>query len=151
MRVSDAERAEVADRLSKHYGDGRLDQAEFNERLDRAMNAKTQADLNGLTDDLPEVGTRPAADRAAGAAAGRQWPRALPIVLLIVVVAVTWHGLAVLALVVVRLRLRVRSVAVDRPAGVLLAALRPPAPPPVAGPGISAVRCVHGSTHNAPR
>jgi hypothetical protein len=43
----------VADRLSKHYSDGRLDQAEFNERLDRAMNAKTQADLNGLFADLP--------------------------------------------------------------------------------------------------
>jgi hypothetical protein len=53
MRVSDAERAEVADRLSKHYGDGRLDQAEFNERLDQAMSAKTQSDLHGLFADLP--------------------------------------------------------------------------------------------------
>jgi hypothetical protein len=53
MRISDADRADVADRLSKHYSDGRLDQAEFNERLDRAMNAKTQADLNGLFADLP--------------------------------------------------------------------------------------------------
>jgi hypothetical protein len=53
MRISDADRAEVADRLSKHYSDGRLDQAEFNERLDRAMKAKTQADLNGLFADLP--------------------------------------------------------------------------------------------------
>jgi hypothetical protein len=53
MRISDAERTEVADRLSRHYSDGRLDQAEFNERLDRAMNAKTQADLNGLFADLP--------------------------------------------------------------------------------------------------
>jgi uncharacterized protein DUF1707 len=53
MRVSDADRAEVTDRLSKHYSDGRLDQAEFNERLDRAMNAKTQADLSGLFADLP--------------------------------------------------------------------------------------------------
>ena len=53
MRISDADRAEVADRLSKHYSDGRLDQAEFNERLDRAMNAKTQADLTGLFADLP--------------------------------------------------------------------------------------------------
>jgi len=53
MRVSDAERADVADRLSKHYSDGRLDQAEFNERLDRAMQAKTRADLSGLFTDLP--------------------------------------------------------------------------------------------------
>ena len=53
MRISDAERTEVADRLSRHYSDGRLDQAEFNERLDRAMKAKTRADLEGLFDDLP--------------------------------------------------------------------------------------------------
>lgn len=55
LRVSDAERADVADRLSKHYGDGRLDQAEFDERLERAMHAKTQGDLSGLLDDLPPV------------------------------------------------------------------------------------------------
>jgi hypothetical protein len=55
LRASDAERAEVADRLSRHYQDGRLDQAEFNERLDRAMNAKTRADFSGLFHDLPEL------------------------------------------------------------------------------------------------
>jgi hypothetical protein len=53
LRISDAERAEVADRLSKHYSDGRLDQAEFDERVDQAMRAKTQSDLSGLFDDLP--------------------------------------------------------------------------------------------------
>src|SRR5260370_965845 len=56
LRVSDAERAEVADRLSKHYSDGRLDQAEFDERVDQAMRAKTQSDLSGLFDDLPSPG-----------------------------------------------------------------------------------------------
>ena len=62
MRVSHAERTEVADRLSKHYGDGRLDEEEFNERLDRAMKAKTNSDLAGLFDDLPEpVASRPVA------------------------------------------------------------------------------------------
>jgi hypothetical protein len=55
VRASDAERTEVADRLSKHYSDGRLDQAEFNERLDRAMNAKTRADFHGLFFDLPDL------------------------------------------------------------------------------------------------
>ena len=59
MRISDADRTEVADRLSKHYSDVRLDQAEFNERLDRAMNAKTQADLNGLFADLPTTDNEP--------------------------------------------------------------------------------------------
>jgi len=54
MRVSDADRADVADRLAKHYSYGRLDQPEFDERLDRAMNAKTRADLVVLLADLPE-------------------------------------------------------------------------------------------------
>jgi hypothetical protein len=64
LRVSDAERSEVADRLAEHYGDGRLDQSEFNERVEQAMRAKTRSDLAGLFDDLPdgeapEVTTRP--------------------------------------------------------------------------------------------
>ncbi len=59
LRASDAERAEVADRLSRHYQDGRLDQVEFNERLDRAMNAKTRADFNGLFADLPDLPDSP--------------------------------------------------------------------------------------------
>ncbi|HWG63463.1 MAG TPA: DUF1707 domain-containing protein [Streptosporangiaceae bacterium] len=56
LRVSDAERADVADRLAKHYGDGRLDQSEFEERVDRAMKAKTHGDLSGLFTDLPDTG-----------------------------------------------------------------------------------------------
>jgi hypothetical protein len=63
LRVSDAERAEVADRLSKHYSEGRLDQAEFNERLDQATRAKTQSDLSGLFADLPDIDA-PGAARA---------------------------------------------------------------------------------------
>jgi Flp pilus assembly protein TadB len=64
LRVSDAERSEVADRLAEHYGEGRLDQAEFNERVEQAMRAKTRSDLAGLFDDLPdseapEVTSRP--------------------------------------------------------------------------------------------
>ncbi len=53
MRVSDADRAAVTDRLAKHYGDGRLDQAEFDERMEKAMTAKTQSDFGGLLADLP--------------------------------------------------------------------------------------------------
>jgi hypothetical protein len=72
MRVSHAERTEVADRLSKHYGDGRLDEEEFNERLDRAMKAKTQSDLDGLFDDLPEPqGSGPTAAGPSGWTPGR--------------------------------------------------------------------------------
>jgi hypothetical protein len=55
MRVSDAERNEVAEALSKHFADGRLDQAELDERMTRAMSAKTRGDLAGLLDDLPPL------------------------------------------------------------------------------------------------
>jgi hypothetical protein len=54
LRVSDAERNAVAERLAAHYADGRLDQAEFDERVSRAMSAKTRGDLDGLFDDLPD-------------------------------------------------------------------------------------------------
>ena len=63
FRVSDAERQAVTDRLAEHFGDGRLDQAEFDERVGRAMSAKTRADLTGLFDDLPETGAPAATDR----------------------------------------------------------------------------------------
>jgi hypothetical protein len=64
LRISDADRAEVADLLSRHYGEGRLSQAEFDERLDQAMNARTRSDLNDLLADLPG-GKAPAASGAA--------------------------------------------------------------------------------------
>jgi Domain of unknown function (DUF1707) len=54
IRVSDAERNAVTERLATHYSDGRLDQAEFDERVSRAMAAKTRGDLEGLFDDLPD-------------------------------------------------------------------------------------------------
>ena len=56
LRVSDAERQAVADRLAEHFADGRLDQAEFDDRVGRAMSAKTRADLSGLFSDLPDTG-----------------------------------------------------------------------------------------------
>jgi hypothetical protein len=49
-------RTELADRLAAHFGEGRLNQAEFDERVAQAMNAKTRGDLSGLFDDLPEPG-----------------------------------------------------------------------------------------------
>ncbi len=55
LRASDAERNEVADRLARHYADGRLDQAVFKTRADRAIGATTRGDLDGLFDDLPRL------------------------------------------------------------------------------------------------
>jgi hypothetical protein len=53
MRVSDAEREAVTDRLAEHYAEGRLDHNEFDKRVGQAMGAKTRADLTGLFADLP--------------------------------------------------------------------------------------------------
>jgi uncharacterized protein DUF1707 len=60
IRASDAERNEVSERLSRHFTDGRLDQAEFQLRLSRAMGATTRGDLAGLFDDLPRLTDDPA-------------------------------------------------------------------------------------------
>ena len=55
MRVGDAERNQVAEALSQHYSDGRLDANEVKERLDKAIGAKTHGDLSGLLSDLPPL------------------------------------------------------------------------------------------------
>jgi len=118
MRVSDAERADITDRLARHYGEGRLDMAEFDERVTRAMAAKTVGDFQGIFDDLPDLpgspagtlastaspaGASPAASRRArdrGARARRPRPRGrrgltrtvLMAVLVIVAAAIAWHA-----------------------------------------------------------
>ena len=56
LRVSDAEREAAAGRLAEHFAAGRLDQAEFDDRVRRALNAKTRGDLRGLFADLSETG-----------------------------------------------------------------------------------------------
>jgi hypothetical protein len=59
MRASDEERNAVADKLSRHFAEGRLDSAEFKTRLDAAMSAKTRGELNGLFYDLPRLPADP--------------------------------------------------------------------------------------------
>ena len=59
MRASDDERNAVADKLSRHYAEGRLDETEFKTRLDTAMSAKTRGDLHGLFHDLPTLPSPP--------------------------------------------------------------------------------------------
>ncbi len=61
LRASDDERNAVADKLSRHYAEGRLDEVEFKNRLDTAMTATTRGDLNGLFDDLPRLPSEPPA------------------------------------------------------------------------------------------
>ena len=53
LRVSDAERQEVADRLQSALNEGRLELVEYDERLQSAYQAKTYRELEALTADLP--------------------------------------------------------------------------------------------------
>src|SRR5690348_12479014 len=72
LRASDAEREAVTGRLAEHYVAGRLDQAEFDDRVGRAISAKTRADLSGLLADLSETGAPavPELPRGGGGMAG---------------------------------------------------------------------------------
>jgi hypothetical protein len=94
IRVSDAERTEVTERLAAHFGEGRLTQAEFDERVAQAMNAKTRGELRGLFDDLPEPG--PSADSGVSVRGGAPALRSAvhPFVLVLLVVAITAAGTA---------------------------------------------------------
>lgn len=53
LRASDHEREAVVEALREHAGAGRLDVDELAERLDTAWAARTRADLDRLTRDLP--------------------------------------------------------------------------------------------------
>lgn len=55
LRVSDAERDAVAGELAEHLKDGRLQVAEFDERVGQAIGARTRADLDRLLNDLPRL------------------------------------------------------------------------------------------------
>jgi Domain of unknown function (DUF1707)/Cell wall-active antibiotics response 4TMS YvqF len=57
LRVSDAEREHVALRLREAGGEGRLTLEELSERVELAYAARTVADLEALTTDLPAAGT----------------------------------------------------------------------------------------------
>jgi uncharacterized protein DUF1707 len=55
IRVSDAERDQAVAELSEHYQSGRLTLDEFDDRSNRALQAKTGSDLSGLFTDLPKT------------------------------------------------------------------------------------------------
>ncbi len=53
FRIGDAERNEAVSRLGEHYEAGRLSADEHSERVDQALRATTQNDLDALFTDLP--------------------------------------------------------------------------------------------------
>ena len=105
IRVSDADRNAVAEQLGAHYADGRLDQAEFDERISRTMAAKTRGDLSGLFDDLPDAYPAPAEAPGAAGPGGSTAPCVRPrrrtgvfrslilLAIVIIVCSTAWHAM----------------------------------------------------------
>jgi hypothetical protein len=54
IRASDADRERTVELLRAHHLDGRLDASEFQERLERSLQAKTLGDLRAVSVDLPQ-------------------------------------------------------------------------------------------------
>jgi hypothetical protein len=65
IRVSDQDRDQVAHILQAAFAEGRLDDDEFDVRMRSALTARTSADLEKLTVDLPAQAPRTAATAAA--------------------------------------------------------------------------------------
>jgi hypothetical protein len=107
QRIGDAERDQAVQFLQEHHSQGRLDPAEFDDRMTAALRAKTQADLDRLFSDLPSPTPRspgkdvaPAASRqpappapiakrvwgAVDIVVGAIWP-----ITLLVLFALHWH------------------------------------------------------------
>ena len=53
LRAADNDRQAIVERLARAQAEGRLDLAEFDDRVQRAWMARTYADLAALTADLP--------------------------------------------------------------------------------------------------
>ena len=90
VRIGDAERDRAVSELGDHFAAGRLTREEFDARVDQAMAARFDSDLQPLFVDLPR--TQPVPSRPAGPAAGLRagWPILfwlLPLMLVTVLVA----------------------------------------------------------------
>jgi hypothetical protein len=72
IRASDQDREAVAQRLQQAFAERRLDDDEFDQRMRAALTARTSADLDPLTSDLPAAA--PASPAAAAAAAAARTP-----------------------------------------------------------------------------
>jgi uncharacterized protein DUF1707 len=93
LRAADADRERIAERLRNSHAEGRLDMAEFQQRLERCYEAKTLGELGELVRDLPRQ-DEPSEGRPFGWLGPWPWRMALfaPILLaLLVVSAATGH------------------------------------------------------------
>ena len=76
MRAADADRQATADRLTRHFTEGRLDANEYDERVGKAYAAVYLDEFAGLFGDLPEEPVqRPDPVRGRDALRGNGYPR----------------------------------------------------------------------------
>jgi hypothetical protein len=97
IRVSDADREHVTDRLREHFAQGRLSSEELDERITATLSAKTYGDLRRVMADLPEPGLVPPQASWHAAAARpriivRRGPRLLPLAFIALIAAVAIPG-----------------------------------------------------------
>ncbi|HMH94535.1 MAG TPA: DUF1707 domain-containing protein [Streptosporangiaceae bacterium] len=108
IRVSDADRERVAERLREHFAEGRLSSDELDERIAATLSAKTFAELRRVTADLPDPEPAPGQGRGQGQGQGRPYPppwagrrgfamrrrgpRLLPLLLLLLIAALVIPG-----------------------------------------------------------
>jgi len=88
LRVGDKERDAVAEILRQAHVEGRLDNDEFQARLERCLTAKTYAELDTLIADFPRRQTD--GRRTSPRRAWRPWPFAFPLLLLALVAAIAF-------------------------------------------------------------
>ena len=72
-RASDSDRDAVVSDLSEHFQAGRLTAGEFDERMGRALAARTWGELRDLLADLPAARPAPQAP-AARSFSAQPWP-----------------------------------------------------------------------------
>jgi Domain of unknown function (DUF1707) len=92
LRVSDAERQAAADELKAHFGAGRINMDEFDERLQVALSARTRRELADVLKDLPRTGPS-----AARSHPHRAWPPFVPVMIAVALVAAVGTTLGAVA------------------------------------------------------
>ena len=93
LRAADADRERIAERLRTSHAEGRLDLAEFQQRLERCYEAKTFGEVYELVKDLPRQNQQD--ERRTFGLGPRRWRLAwlAPVLLALIVISVaSGHG-----------------------------------------------------------
>jgi Domain of unknown function (DUF1707) len=84
LRIGDAEREQAVQALGEHLRAGRLSVVEYDERLEQAFAARTEAELTPLFADLPGGSPRSALSPPPGRSERRPRTMAVPIRLVVI-------------------------------------------------------------------